>query len=440
MAEPPDPTPSDGTGSPFATMAKPEDPSSITTTTASPTREPQNCGHCRKEATLRCGRCASVVYCNADCQKANWMTHKKTCGTGKILQHAAEIYKMAWLAYREQTLDIDIVKVEERGNQLLLHLRHAGWKHSIGGFFFKFPTTQIHSDEDKEALLTSMMCEDALAHLHEFFARMVQGSYENIEEVAVRLKPPRRTTAHCLPDGKIDRQTYQHLLLRVTSRDGFKIAIDPTGAQNAQMKAWLPWREYENLYVERVLNILPFGTYRDISINEAAKGKGAPGFIARINWEAITKAFNEGIKTWETASQLTPSRLVRKWDESSYSEVVKMQLSITQALKAHIATKNYEKGFQAALDWDVANQGYHVFKARQKDILDKASLLPKPQPLEVQHTVHDSGVHKLKFPGFTLLDMSGGATEMLSGHMRPGMTSKEVLDLLMRNGGLGVTK
>lgn len=181
MAEPPDPTPSDGTGLPLATIAKPEDSSSINTTTASPTRESQNCGQCGKEATPRCGRCASVVYCNSDCQKANWMTHKKTCGTGKILQHAAEIYKMAWLAYREQTLDIDIVKVEDRGNRLLLHLRHAGWKHSIGGFFFEFPATQIRNDEDKEALLTSMMCEDALAYLHEFFAKMVQGESLNEE-------------------------------------------------------------------------------------------------------------------------------------------------------------------------------------------------------------------------------------------------------------------
>ena len=30
-------------------------------------------------ALSRCGRCKQVSYCSADCQKAHWKLHKKTC-------------------------------------------------------------------------------------------------------------------------------------------------------------------------------------------------------------------------------------------------------------------------------------------------------------------------------------------------------------------------
>lgn len=41
------------------------------------------CARCKKseqpEALKRCGRCLQVCYCSADCQKADWPTHKKAC-------------------------------------------------------------------------------------------------------------------------------------------------------------------------------------------------------------------------------------------------------------------------------------------------------------------------------------------------------------------------
>ena len=44
----------------------------------------KHCSHCKKagseQAPLkRCTRCRSAWYCNRDCQKADWKTHKKTC-------------------------------------------------------------------------------------------------------------------------------------------------------------------------------------------------------------------------------------------------------------------------------------------------------------------------------------------------------------------------
>lgn len=38
------------------------------------------CGHCQTaDPTLRCARCKTVKYCDAECQKAHWPTHKPEC-------------------------------------------------------------------------------------------------------------------------------------------------------------------------------------------------------------------------------------------------------------------------------------------------------------------------------------------------------------------------
>lgn len=38
------------------------------------------CGHCTlKGATRMCGRCKKVSYCDQECQKKDWASHKKVC-------------------------------------------------------------------------------------------------------------------------------------------------------------------------------------------------------------------------------------------------------------------------------------------------------------------------------------------------------------------------
>lgn len=47
--------------------------------------QPTACATCTKtigtndKPLLRCSGCKSISYCNKDCQKADWKTHKKTC-------------------------------------------------------------------------------------------------------------------------------------------------------------------------------------------------------------------------------------------------------------------------------------------------------------------------------------------------------------------------
>lgn len=66
-------------------MADNPDPSTTTNTTAEPsslTSQPTaQCAQCGKSpSTLKqCNKCHSVSYCDKDCQKAHFKTHKKVC-------------------------------------------------------------------------------------------------------------------------------------------------------------------------------------------------------------------------------------------------------------------------------------------------------------------------------------------------------------------------
>jgi splicing suppressor protein 51 len=46
--------------------------------------EAQSCAACSATDVplLKCARCKSVSYCNKDCQKAHWKTHKQSCAQG----------------------------------------------------------------------------------------------------------------------------------------------------------------------------------------------------------------------------------------------------------------------------------------------------------------------------------------------------------------------
>jgi len=43
--------------------------------------KPTSCNYCQKPLVkaMRCGRCNAAFYCNRDCQKNDWKTHKPSC-------------------------------------------------------------------------------------------------------------------------------------------------------------------------------------------------------------------------------------------------------------------------------------------------------------------------------------------------------------------------
>lgn len=43
------------------------------------TQNEKKCNHCGKESKLRCGKCHSIYYCDQECQKKDWSSHKLKC-------------------------------------------------------------------------------------------------------------------------------------------------------------------------------------------------------------------------------------------------------------------------------------------------------------------------------------------------------------------------
>lgn len=44
---------------------------------------PSICYFCNNAATTKCGKCGNVWYCNRDCQKYDWKTHRQVCEQSK---------------------------------------------------------------------------------------------------------------------------------------------------------------------------------------------------------------------------------------------------------------------------------------------------------------------------------------------------------------------
>lgn len=43
------------------------------------TKKDKKCNSCGKESKMRCGRCQTVYYCDQNCQKKDWASHKLNC-------------------------------------------------------------------------------------------------------------------------------------------------------------------------------------------------------------------------------------------------------------------------------------------------------------------------------------------------------------------------
>lgn len=57
------------------------------------------CAYCKQSnAKKRCVKCKSTTYCNAECQKAHWSTHKLDCDD--TLTNVIDISKQAGLDIR----------------------------------------------------------------------------------------------------------------------------------------------------------------------------------------------------------------------------------------------------------------------------------------------------------------------------------------------------
>jgi hypothetical protein len=150
------------------------------------------CGHCGKPATIKCNGCinapkvkdyrsADTVYCNKDCQKADWPKHKAWCvrlQNRKKVFRIGDILQAMFYSYRERVFDKDIVKVKEKGGKLLVYegKYNRSTHRPHGSVLQPFPNHLLTKEHDKHALLVYLACDDALGFMHETVKYLLSGA------------------------------------------------------------------------------------------------------------------------------------------------------------------------------------------------------------------------------------------------------------------------
>jgi len=131
-----------------------EKPKESASVAAKPAEKP-HCHNCHKDISkpLRCGVCKKVEYCSAQCQKEDWLFHKRVCKKPAPPKAKAEERKPPAPSGEErETKRKEEEKVVETDENLTWY-RHREWKPEEGKKEFK--PTQITADAQAESEATS---------------------------------------------------------------------------------------------------------------------------------------------------------------------------------------------------------------------------------------------------------------------------------------------
>ncbi|KAF2177628.1 hypothetical protein K469DRAFT_507433, partial [Zopfia rhizophila CBS 207.26] len=314
------------------------------------------CSHCGRDASLKCGRCKVHVYCNKECQKEDWKTHKAICNEirlEKVIERAADTLQKIYFAFREKTFDNCIRKVEDKGTVLVLHDHSKGTTRS-GGFFQKVPNHLFKNEVDRKAALTVMNCNEPWAYLRDIFTQLTEGLDIKIEELDVKLKNIPKKTMVKYGNGHIDENNYAHSILRITSvKSGNMMVVDVTGPQYGMSQSFWKWHQYKEKHVEHVVIVCPFGNHYNY-LKACAAIEGNPGLLYTIGWCAA-KQVNEAVKKWSKASNLTLARLLRLDDKTFDNEQTNLVRNVAHTVGQYVRKSNFKGLTTKAALYEIRN-------------------------------------------------------------------------------------
>lgn len=142
------------------------DNSTIQSSTPGIASAPSECAHCGNYAALKCSGCQDIpkeenasghvtLYCNIDCQKSDWPSHRRNCKhlqAKKLLYRAGDMLQKAWIAYREGSYDSNVIEVDKIGEALF------GNEDFPHGTQFPFPNHLMGHPRDNQAVLCHFTC------------------------------------------------------------------------------------------------------------------------------------------------------------------------------------------------------------------------------------------------------------------------------------------
>lgn len=135
------------------------------------TNEIKHCANCGAEASKRClgcidapeyhdGDATETVYCNPDCQRKNWPTHKPRCLQLKkriMLSRIGYLMKAAVIAYQSCAFSVNLTAMEMRDGTLWLTFGPFG-----NPGIAAFPENLTTDENLRETALLNNQCMAAL--------------------------------------------------------------------------------------------------------------------------------------------------------------------------------------------------------------------------------------------------------------------------------------
>jgi hypothetical protein len=116
------------------------------------------CAQCNQPANQVCKGCADTpdidkkatigktYYCNSDCQRLNWSTHKSTCKrlqNRKALYRAGAILQEIFYVYREKLFDRPVDRIEVTGSlrqrNMRMEIYKNEWPHIVTNYDYIQP-------------------------------------------------------------------------------------------------------------------------------------------------------------------------------------------------------------------------------------------------------------------------------------------------------------
>lgn len=266
------------------------------------------CAHCGNYAALKCSGCKDIpreendsghitLYCNIDCQKSDWPSHRRICKhlqAKKLLYRAGDMLQKAWLAYREGSYDRNVIKVDKIGEALFVY---HGNEDVPDGTQFPFPNHLMDDPRDKQAVLCHLTCFESLAYMYNVTKDMLQGTCA-LEEVHIRRMKSSTTRQIVKVDSLGGKKlgAHEHVMIRATLKNGKVYALDFTGAQFGIYEPIMLWDDYARKYIAVLGEAHAFGhakaSFARI-VQEKTRGVGDIMF-----YNSVTPAFERGLQQW----------------------------------------------------------------------------------------------------------------------------------------------
>ncbi|KAI8635447.1 hypothetical protein F5Y19DRAFT_482668 [Xylariaceae sp. FL1651] len=242
---------------------------------------PSSCAACGKEgANMRCPDCnfqddehimEKTAYCNKNCLKDHYDTHRRTCGDRKTIYRIVSLLGQIFLVLTKASFMSPLSMVYETPG--LLNIIWESWERpAMTGrhIFYPFPKHLVPTPELQRAVLMTNESEEIVLSLRPLVERLFAKNCKSIEQAEVVPKNVQRPIVQTWEGIVGNNADFVHTVLRVTMRSGEQYAIDIAAAELGWKETLAPWNAWVNLRTATV-KTGTYGAMESVLAHEAEK-------------------------------------------------------------------------------------------------------------------------------------------------------------------------